>query len=153
MSEKSKMPSGWALADSAVRPSVVCLVNIWYKVKVENTLFRLGKNLVKFPNEDQDDFSTTTEVPIGQAGYQGISKDTHSHPPSFQPSTGYPDSSPFKSYSGKTLKNVLEMSEGSKVPSDWVPADPAIRLSVVRLVRIWYKVKLEIPLIRLRITW
>jgi hypothetical protein len=50
MPEDSKMPRDWALADSAIRLSVVCLVKLWHELKPENASFRLEKHLVKFPN-------------------------------------------------------------------------------------------------------
>jgi hypothetical protein len=56
MSEKSKMPSDWALADPAIRLSVVCLIKIWNKVELENPSFRLEKRLVKFPDGHLDRF-------------------------------------------------------------------------------------------------
>jgi hypothetical protein len=83
MSEKSKMPIDWAFADAAIRLSMVCLVKIWNKVEVENPSFRLRKHLVKFPNGHFLYLSATTQVPIGKVGYQSISKDVHSPPPSF----------------------------------------------------------------------
>jgi hypothetical protein len=48
--KKSKTPSDWALADSAVRLSVLRWVKVWYKVELENPLLRLEKHLVKFRN-------------------------------------------------------------------------------------------------------
>jgi hypothetical protein len=54
MSEKSKMPSDWALGDSAVRLGVVRSVKICYKLEVENPLFRLEKHFVKFPSGHLD---------------------------------------------------------------------------------------------------
>ena len=50
MSEKSKMPSDWALADSANRLSVVCLVKICTNLTLGNPLVRLEKHLLKFLN-------------------------------------------------------------------------------------------------------
>jgi hypothetical protein len=41
------------------------------------------------------------------------------------------------------------MSEKSKMPKDWAPADSAIRLAVVCLVKIWYNLEIENPLLRL----
>jgi hypothetical protein len=49
MSEESKMPMDWALADSANRLSVACMVKMCTNINRENPLFSLGKHLVKFP--------------------------------------------------------------------------------------------------------
>jgi hypothetical protein len=51
MSQKSKMPMDWAIADSAIRLSVDCLADICTKLEVENPLLRLGKALGIFPWE------------------------------------------------------------------------------------------------------
>jgi hypothetical protein len=44
ISEKSKMPRNWVLADSAARLGVVCLAKVWYNLKLENPSSRLEKH-------------------------------------------------------------------------------------------------------------
>jgi hypothetical protein len=51
MFEKYKTASDWALADSAIRLCVVCLVKTWYKLEDENLSFWLGKRLEISPIE------------------------------------------------------------------------------------------------------
>jgi hypothetical protein len=54
------MPTEWALADSAIRLSVVCLVKIWNKVEAENPSFWLGKHLGISPIEYYGIFSNSS---------------------------------------------------------------------------------------------
>jgi hypothetical protein len=78
MSETSKMPTDSASEDRTVRLGTIRLVKIWYKLVHENRLLRVRKHsLSQISHGHFSDFSSPSQVPIGQLLHQSIPEDAH----------------------------------------------------------------------------